>query len=100
MVCIWVPFSGRMDGLGDTGRDLHWHSCGSIPSHSFVADSNWKKLISLQTFSSTSVCDSRFRFVLSRFTLNAGARQHREPSPHFAQRCTIRDTKCGPNWLH
>jgi len=44
MVCIWVPFSGRMDGLGDTGIDLHCHGCGSIPSHSFVADSNGKKL--------------------------------------------------------
>jgi hypothetical protein len=23
-----------MDGFGDTGIDLHWHGCGSIPSHS------------------------------------------------------------------
>jgi len=92
MVCIWVPFSGRMDGLGDTGIDLHCHGCGSIPSHSFVADSNGKKLFHCKP-SPPHLC------VTVGFTVNAGSRSIGS-LVHISLRCTIRDTKCGPNWLH
>ena len=96
MVCIWAPFSGRMDGLGDTGIDLHWHGCGSILSYSFVADSNWKKLFHCKP-APPHLCVTADFGLYCLVSLNAGSRQHREPSRHFAQRCTIRDAKYGPH---